>query len=128
MADVAITNSKIAALNADQALAFNAATEDTADTAQKFIYTPTGRDSKICIGIQVGPTNGAVAYSIGAGVGVFGAAAKTGTTAQATTDIIQIETGRYMKADGTIEITFTPATGKKLKTDHALNVFVIELQ
>jgi hypothetical protein len=128
MANIAITNSRIATLNADQALTFNAADVDTIDAVQKFVYTPTGKDNKIVLGIQVGPTNGAVAYSIAGGTRVFGTATKTGSTAQATTDIIQIETGRYMLANGTIEITFTPASGKKLTTDHALKVFAIELQ
>jgi hypothetical protein len=128
MADVAITNSKIAALNTDQALTFSAATETVANTAQKFVYTPTGKDHKIVFGIQAAATHGTVTWSIAGGVGVFGCVAKTGSTAQATTDIIQIETGRYMLANGTIEITFTPATGKILLTDHALNVFAIELQ
>lgn len=126
--DIAITNSLITALNADQALSFNAADQDTIDAVQKFVYTPTGKDNRVCIGIQVGPTNGIVSWSIGSGTGVFGLPAKAGTTAQATTDIIQIETGRYMNADGKIVITFTPASGKKLKTDHALNVWVVELQ
>lgn len=128
MADVAIVNSKITTLNVDQELTLTAADEDTINTAQKFVYTPTGKDGRVVLGIQVGPTNGTVAYSIAGGAGVFGAAAKTGTTAQSTTDIVQIETGKYVKAGGTIEITFTPATGKKLKTDHALKVFAIELQ
>lgn len=125
---IAITNSKIVALNTKQALTFMAADADTADLAQKFVYTPTGKDNKIVIGIQVADTNGAVAHSIAAGVGALAGPAKTGSTAQATTGIIQIETGRYRTATGTVEITFTPASGKKLKTDHALKVWVIELQ
>lgn len=125
---IAITNSKIVALNTKQALTFMAADADTADLAQKFIYTPTGKDNKVVIGIQVGDTHGAVAHSIKGGAGVFGIAAVTGSTAQATTGIVQIETGRFMQSDGTIEITFTPASGKRLKTDHVLKVFVVELQ
>lgn len=125
---IAITNSKIATLNVKQALTFMAADQDTIDATQKFIYTPTGKDNKIVVGIQVADTNGAVAHSIKGGAGVMGIAAKTGSTAQATTGIVQIETGRFMQADGTIEFTFTPASGKKLKTDHALKVWVIELQ
>lgn len=125
---IAITNSRITALNVKQALTFMAADADTIDLAQKFIYTPTGKDGKVVIGIQVADTNGAVAHSIKGGAGAFGIAAKTGSTAQATTGIVQIETGRFMQSDGTIEITFTPASGKKLKTDHALKVWVIELQ
>ena len=125
---MAITNSKIAVLNTKQVLTMMAADADTANLAQKFIYTPTGKDNKIVIGIQVADTNGAVAHSIAAGAGAFGAAAKTGSTAQATTGIVQIETGKYRLADGTVEITLTPASGKKLKTDHAAKVWVIELQ
>ena len=125
---ISVTNSKITTLNTKQALTLMAADADTNDLAQKFIYTPTGKDNRVVIGIQVGPTNGAVAHSIKGGAGVFGTVAKTGSTAQSTTGIVQIETGRFMQADGTIEFTFTPASGKKLKTDHALNVWVVELQ
>ena len=125
---VAVTNTKISALNTDQALTFNAATSSTIDETEVFTITPTGKDNKMVIGIQVGATHGAVAFSIAGGDGVFGTVAKTGSTAQATTDLIQIETGRYMQTGGTIAITFTPASGKRLLTDHALNVFVAELQ
>lgn len=128
MANIAITNTKITALNTDQALTFNASDESVINTTQKFVYTPTGKDHKIVLGIKVADSHGAVAYSIGAGDGVFGSAAKTGSVAQNTTDVIQIETGKYMQTGGTVEITFTPATGKRLATDHALNVFALELQ
>lgn len=128
MADIAITNTKITALNVDQALTFNAANEDVANTAQKFVYTPTGKDNKIVFGVQVANSHGSVAFSVGAGDGVFGTAAKTGTVAQNTTDVIQIETGRCAKTNGTVEITFTPASGKRLTSDHALKVFAIELK
>lgn len=128
MADMAIVNSKVATLNVKQALTLTAADVDVADAVQKFVYTPTDRKpSKICFLVQVGPTNGAVAHSISAGTGVFGLAARTGSTAQSTTGLIQIETGSHQIANGTIEITFTPASGKKLLTDHALKVSAIEL-
>jgi hypothetical protein len=123
---VAITNSKIVALNADQALTFNAATADGADGTEVFTYTPTGKDNKIVLGFK--NTTGILAYSIAAGVGVFGGAAKTGTVAATSTDIIQIETGKYMSAAGTVLITLTPAAGTKLLTNHAAAVFAIELQ
>lgn len=128
MADIAIVNSKVAALNVKQALTLTAADSSVIDATQKFVYTPTGRKpSKICFLIQVGDTHGAVASSISAGTGVFGLAARTGSTAQATTGLIQIETGSHTIANGTIEITFTPATGKRLATDHLLKVAAIEL-
>ena len=125
--NISLTNTKITALNTDQALTFNAADQDTINLTQKFIYTPTGYDNKICIGFQVGDTHGAVAYSIAVSPGVFGSVAVTGSVAQAATEIVQIETGRFISATGTIEITATPATGKRLTSDHALKIFVIEL-
>lgn len=123
---VAITNSRIVSLNADQALTFNAATSAVNDATEVFTYTPTGRDNKIVLGFKNG--TGTLAYSITAGVGVFGVAAKTGTVAANTTDVIQIETGKYMQAAGTILITLTPASGTALLTNHAASMFAIELQ
>ena len=123
---VAITNTLIAALNTDQALTFNAATADTADLAEVFTYTPTGKDSKIVIGLK--NSTGILSYSIAAGTGVFQApSAKTGTVAANTTDVIQIETGKYLSTSGTVLITLTPASGTKLLTNHAASMFVIEL-
>lgn len=126
--NMAITNSKILTLGTVADLTYMAADADTADLAQKFIYTPTGKDNKIVIGAVVAATHGTVALSFKAGAGVFGTAAKSVNAPQAKTSIVQIETGRYMQADGTIEITATPASGKRLTTDHALKIFVIELQ
>lgn len=126
MADIAITNSRIVALNTIQEKTFNAADVDTADGTQKFVYTPTGKDNKVLILIK--NVTGTLAFSIAAGTRVFGAAAKTGTVAANKTGIIQIETGKYMLANGTIEITLTPAAGTKLLTNHAASVQVVELQ
>lgn len=127
MGDIAIVNTKIAYLNTDQALTLTAADETTNDKAQKFVYTPTGKDNKIVFGFQVADSNGTVTWSIANGVGVFAKGAKTSSTAQNTTDVIQIESGRHLLANGTIEITFTPANGMDLTNDHALKVFAIEL-
>ena len=125
---ITLTKTTITALNTDTALTLNAADADTNDLAQKFYYTPAAKEHKVALGFQVANSHGAVSFAITKGARVFGTAAnKTFTTAQATTDIIQIETGKYMLADGTIEITATPASGKKLTTDHALKIFVIEL-
>lgn len=128
MADIAITNTRITALNADQTLTQNAADEAVIDTAQKFVYTPTGKDNKILIGFVNATGHGAYTYSIAAGAGVFGAAAKTGSIAAGATEVIQVETGRYMLASGKIEVTLTPASGKILLTNHAAAMWVAELQ
>lgn len=123
---IAMTNTLIAALNTDQALTFNAADATTNDAAQIFNYTPTGKPSKVVIGIKNG--TGVLSYSIAAGAGVFkAAAAKTGTVAANTTDVIEIEVGKYKLATGKIAVTLTPASGTALLTNHAASVFVLEL-
>ncbi len=126
--NMAFTNTLIASLNTFQTVTKIVADADTANLVQKFIYTPTGRDNKIAIFLQVANTHGAVATSIKAGAGAFGLPAKTDSVAQNTTEVIQIETGRYMQADGTIELTLTPASGKKLASEHVATLYVVELQ
>ena len=125
---ISLTNTLVATLNTDQTLTFNAADADTNDLAQTFYYTPTGKDNKVVIGFQVANSHGAVAVSITGGVGVFGAPAKSASIAQNGTEVIQIETGRYMQSTGKINIVCTPASGKKLTTDHVLKIWVVELQ
>lgn len=122
MADKTVVNTSLSEKNIGYAVTANAATTDVIDEAQKFIFTPNKQDGKTLIRITVGPTNGAVAFSVAAGDFWMGIDAKEGSVAQATSEVIQIESAKYMKDDGTIEVTFTPASGKKLLTDHALSV------
>lgn len=124
--NIAITNSKIVSFGTIKETVFMAADADTANLAQTFVYTPTGKDNKIVIGIK--NVTGVLAFSVKAGTRAFGTVAKTGTVAANKTGLLQIETGRYMLANGTIEITLTPSAGTKLLTDHAAAVFAIELQ
>lgn len=124
----AITNTLIAALNTDQTLTQNAATSSVIDATEVFTYTPTGKDNKILIGFVNGAGHGAYTYSIAAGARVFGAPVKTGSVAAGATEVIQIETGRYVSAANTVAITLTPASGKRLLTDHAAAMWAAELQ
>jgi hypothetical protein len=130
MADIAIVNSKTTTLNAIQIVTMTAADETTDNTAQKFVYTPTGKDNKCEILIYTSAGGSATATAtIAAGVGVFGAAAKANTIpAVAGTYKIQIETGKYMLANGTIEISILPPSGKDLVNDYAMTVGASELQ
>ena len=128
MANIAVVNSKIAALGTSQALTLTAATETADATAQKFVYTPTGKDGHIRFVIYNGAAE-ALTATLTAGARVFGTAAKANTiTATAGHYLLQIETGRYMLANGTVEISILPGSGKDLVNDHALTVGVIELQ
>lgn len=127
---VAVTNTSLTAYGTEAALTANAATSTTANEAEIFTITPTRPSSKMLI--MLGPiaaTQGAVAWSIAAGAdNHFGSgAADTGSIAQDTTEVIVIDTARHLSSTGTIPITFTPASGKKLATDHKLKVSVVEL-
>jgi len=129
MANIAIVNSRITTLGTNQALTLTAADETTDATAQKFVYTPTGKHNKCLFIVYQSSGSYTIGFTITAGAGVFGAVAKTGTIAAvAGNKLIQIETGKYMLANGTIEISFLPTTGRDLVNDHALTVGVIELQ
>ena len=125
---VTVTNTLLTAMNAEQTLTFNAATSSVIDATEVFTITPTGKQNKTTIGFVNGTGHGALTYSIAVGTKVFkAAAAKTGSIAAGATEIIQLDMGRYTSSTGTIVITLTPASGKRLATDHAASMFEIEL-
>jgi hypothetical protein len=126
---VAVTNTLLTALNADQTLTMNAATSSVIDATEAFTITPTGKPNKTLIALYNGAGHGAITYSIAAGANVFKAgAAKTGSIAAGATEVIQLDMGRYTSATGTIVCTLTPASGKRLLTDHASGMWVAELK
>jgi hypothetical protein len=125
MADITVTNTQ-GLLNDGKLITANVATTDTANTAQAFVITPTERDAKMAIMLTNGPTHGTVSCVISAGTGYWAAkAAKTITVAQATSKIIYLESAAFKLADGTIVITATPASGKKLASEHVFTVSVV---
>lgn len=127
MANIVVTNTAMTNLNVGYPATANVATTSVIDEAQIFVVTPTKRDDKTLLRITVGATHGAVAFSIAAGEFWMGVSPQTGSVAQATSEAIEIESAKYMKADGTIVITFTPASGKRLATDHLLSVEVYSM-
>lgn len=127
MAAIDITNTLIEKYNtATEFKAATAATETTADKAEVFKYTPTGKANKVIFGIAVAASNGAVKVKFTKAPGVFGGADLEISAAEGKTTVVQVEQGRFVQADGSFEITLTPATGKKLLTDHAASIYAIE--
>jgi hypothetical protein len=128
MGNIAIVNSLVAKMATNQVLTMTAADEDNAGVAQKFVYTPTGKDSKICFVIYNGATE-KLDVTISAGSGVFGLPAKTTQIPNvAGYYLIQLETGHYRQANGTVELSLDPNNvAKKLTTDHGVTVGCIEL-
>jgi hypothetical protein len=115
------------AMNAGTVSTPTAATADTADLAEIFEIT-LDKDGKSYIEINnVSAINGTVTYSVAAGEFWMGIAALTGSVAQGVSKIIQLESAKYLKKDGKFYLTITPASGKKLKTDHALTLKAVKL-
>ncbi len=127
MAAIAITNTLIGKYNtATEFKTATAATVDTADKTEEFTYTPTGKANKVIFGIAVAASNGAVKVKFTKSPGVFGGADLEISAAEGKTTVVQVEQGRFVQANGTFKITMTPATGKKLKTDHTATIYAIE--
>jgi hypothetical protein len=124
---VAVTNTNVATYNTITSVTANAATSSVINETEVFTITPTRADNKVAIVITNGPTHGTLTYSIAAGGAWAAGSALTGSVAQSTTRTILLEGGKYKSASGTYVVTFTPASGKRLLTDHALSVEVIEL-
>ena len=126
MANTAITTIS-ATINAGKVSTATAATVDTIDLIEVFDITPV-RDSGFYIEINnASGASGTVTYSLAVGDSYASpAAALTGSVAQGVSAIICPESAKYKKA-GKFVLTITPATGKKLKTDHTLTVKAVNL-
>lgn len=106
----------------------NAATSSVVDATEVFTITPTKSDQRVMIRINNVATNqGTITYSIAAGAFWAGSAALTGSVAQGLSRGIVLEGAKYKSATGTVVITFTPASGKRLLTDHTMTVDIIQL-
>jgi hypothetical protein len=124
---VAVTNTNMV-LNTITTVTRNAATSSTIDQTEVFTITPSKSDEKVLIYIEnVATDQGTVTYSIAAGGYWAAGAALTGSVAQGVGRAIVLEGAKYKAQAGTIAITFTPAAGKRLLTDHALRVSVIQM-
>lgn len=124
---VAVTNETLV-LNVVNPITQSAATADVADLAEAFTFTPSVRDNKyMAVIYNVSAANGVVTYSIAAGDAWAASAALTGSVAAGVQSAIVLEGGKYSSEDGTIVITITPASGKKLLTDHTLTATGIQM-
>jgi len=125
---VAVTNTTLALYDTETTLTANAATADTADLAEAFTITPTKANMHVVIEFTNGA--GAGAYTWALPVGALWAGdtltAFSGSIADGATEIIMLESGIHLSSAGTYVITLTPASGKKLLTDHTATMQVIE--
>lgn len=125
MANTAITTIS-ATVNAAKVSTATAATIDTINGPEVFDITPV-RNSGFYIEINnVSALNGAVTYSLAAGGYYAATVALTGSVAQGVSTIICPESAKF-KTGSKFVLTVTPATGKKLLTDHALTIKAVNL-
>lgn len=124
---VAVTNTTILLYNTITTITPNPATSSTVDQAEVFTITPSKPDGRVLLMIDNGPTHGTITYSIAAGGFWAAGSPLTGSVAQATDRGVVLESAKYLSAAGTIVITFTPASGKRLLTDHAMAMKVVQL-
>jgi len=124
---VSVTNTSITALNSDQTLTANAATSSVVDATEAFTITPTRKGPKIALFFYNGAGHGAITYSIAAGDMWASTGAVAGSIAAGAIEVLQLDTAKVMSSSGTIVVTLTPASGKRLLTDHACGMYVLEL-
>lgn len=123
---VTVTNTTVSAFDTIQTFTANAATSTVVDGTEVFTITPTKAGIKGLIMMSNANSHGTYTYSIAAG-DCWAGKAITGSMAQNTTKILQIETGKVLQDDGTIAVTLTPASTKILLTNHAAVVYYAEL-
>ena len=125
---VAVVNTKLSAYDTEYAVTANAATSSVIDEVEVFTVTPTKAGHKVSILMTNATGHGAYTWSIPVGALWAGdtATALTGSIAAAATEVIQLASGKHLSAAGTYVITLTPASGKRLLTDHAAVMEVLE--
>jgi len=105
----------------------DAATANTNDLAEVFTITPAKGQDKMAIQVSVANSHGTVAASLGAGTQYWASKALTWDCVQNVVSIMHIsDLARFMTTASTILLTLTPAAGKKLLSEHAATVAVIE--
>ena len=125
---VAVTNTTLSAYDTEQAVTANAATSSVVNAVEVFTVTPTKAGHKVSILMTNAAGHGAFTWSLPVGSlwASDSATALTGSIAAGATEVIQLASGKHLSAAGTYAITLTPATGKRLLTDHAAVMKVLE--
>lgn len=125
---VTVTNSTMSLYDTEYTVTPNAATSSVIDEVEVFTVTPTKSAHQVAITFTNAVGHGAYTYSIPVGTLWAGdtLTAFTGSIAADAEEVIQLESGAHLNADGKYLITLTPASGKRLLTDHVAVMKVIE--
>jgi len=126
---ISVVNSEVTALGTVTELNLAAATSTVIDTAEEFTITPDPENQMGRGAIVIKNGLAGLTFSLAPGDFWASGVALTGTV-DAFTDtlsVIVVESAKYKKADGTMSLTLTPASGQALVTDHAAAVGFLEL-
>ena len=110
---VTVTESIITDRNEITTVTSNAATVAVDGTAEVFTLANTQADMLVVIGGTGAAADGDITYSFGTGE-MWNSKEITGTVTKNTEAVICVDTANSKKADGTIELTLTPAGTDKL--------------
>lgn len=125
MSNIVITPANLTAFRTATDSAAAAATSSVADATEKFEFASNGKP--FIIEASVANSHGSVTLSVVKGDGWGGKAMTIGAAVQNKVTAFLVESGYGLNTDGKIEILATPASGKKLYTDHALTLRVYQL-
>ena len=125
MSNIAITPANLTAFRTATDSAAAAATSAVANATEVFEFASNGKP--FIVEASVADSHGSVALSLVKGDGWGGKAISIGAAPQNKVTCFLVESGYGLNSDGKIEILATPATGKKLYTEHALTLRVYQL-
>lgn len=106
----------------------DAATADTANLAEDFTITPSKGMDKMIIEVTVANSHGTVVAKLKSGSIYWPQADLSFSCVQNKISVFSVnDIARFMDSSGNIVLELTPASGKKLQSEHAATVQVIEL-
>jgi len=101
--------------------------DNTVDEYDRFEITPTRGTDQLVIYIRETGNEAGATFSIAPGV-FWAAFPLSGTITENVMNLIQIESGKYLDADGKIQLSIFPAAGGNLNTDHGIIIGLIQLR
>lgn len=125
MSNIAITETDLVKFRTATDYATAAATSTAANTAETFEFDSLG--GPFIVLATVANSHGSVSLALTKGDGWAGQAISIGDAVQNKVTAFLVEPAYGMQDTGKIEIKATPANGKKLLTDHALTLGVIQI-
>lgn len=126
MANTTVTNVQLK-MNDAVEMAYTAATADTADLAETFEFTPTRAQQKLVFAVNnASALNGTLKAKFKSGAFFASIGDVEKDVAQGKVALFEIDTAKFKTATGKILVVLTPASGKKLKTDHTASIGLIQ--